>query len=42
MIPAETKNLKTISAFEKEVKNSKLKNCPCRLCKPFIHNVGFI
>ena len=42
MIPVEMKNLKTISAFKKEVKNWKLENCPCRLCKPYIHNVGFI
>ena len=42
MIPVEMKNLKTISAFKKEVKNWKLGNCPCRLCKSYIHNVGFI
>ena len=42
MIPVEMKNLKTISAFKREVKNWKLENCPCRLCKPYIHNVGFI
>ena len=42
MIPVEMKNLKTISAFKKVVKNWKLENCPCRLCKPYIHNVGFI
>ena len=42
MIPLEMKNLITISAFKREVKNWKLENCPCRLCKPYIHNVGFI
>ena len=42
MIPVEMKNLKTVSAFKKEVKNWKLENCPCGLCKPYIHNVGFI
>ena len=42
MIPVEMKNLKTISAFKREVKNWKLENCPCRLCKPYIQNVGFI
>ena len=42
MISVEMKNLKTISAFQKEVKNWKLENCSCRLCKPYIHNVGFI
>ena len=42
MIPVEMKNLKTISAFKKEVKNWKLENCPCRPCKSYIHDVGFI
>ena len=41
MIPVEMKNL-TISAFKRKVKNSKLENCPCRLCKLYIQNVGFI
>ena len=41
LIPAELKNLTTISAFKMEVKNWKL-DCPCRLCKPYIQNVGFI
>ena len=36
VIPVEMKNLKTISAFKREVKNWKLENCPCRLCKPCI------
>ena len=42
MIPLEMKNLITISAFKREVKNWKLENCPCRLCKPYIQNVVFI
>ena len=42
MIPVEMKNLTTISAFKRKVKNWKLENCPRRLCKPYIQNVGFI
>ena len=42
MIPVEMKNLTAISAFKREVKKWKLENCPCRLCKPYIQNVGFI
>ena len=42
MIPVKMKNLKTISAFKREVKNRKLENCPCRLCTPYIQNVGFM
>ena len=41
MIPVEMKNLITINAFKREVKNWKLKNCSCRLCKPYMQNVGF-
>ena len=42
MIPVEKKNLTTASDFKRDLKNWKLKNCPCRLCKPYIQNVGFI
>ena len=42
MIPVEMKNLTTMCAFKREVKNWKLENCLCRLCKPYIQNVGFI
>ena len=31
MIPVEMKNLTTISAFKRKVKNWKIENCPCRL-----------
>ena len=41
-IPVEMKNLTKISAFKREVENWKIKNCPCRLCKPYIQNAGFI
>ena len=41
MIPVEMKNLTTVNAFKREVKNWKLKNCSCRLCKPYMQNVGF-
>ena len=36
MIPVEMKNLTTINAFKREVKNWKIENCPCRLWKPYI------
>ena len=43
MIPLEMKNLTTISAFKREVKNSKLENCPCRLytkCRFYINTLN--
>ena len=42
MIPVEMKNLTTISAFKRKVKKWKIENCLCRLCKPYIQNVGSI
>ena len=42
VITVEIRNLTTISAFKREVKNWKLENCLCRLYKSYIQNVGFI
>ena len=42
MTPVEMKNLTTINAFKREVKNRKIENCPFRLCKPYIQDVRFI
>ena len=38
MIPVE---MEKISACKGEVKYWKLENCQCRLCKPYMKNVGF-
>ena len=36
------KQLVDIHAFKKDIKKWKLKNCPCRLCKTYIPNIGFV
>ena len=41
IVPSELKQLKTINAFKKEIKKWKPLNCPCRLSRPYIQNVGF-
>ena len=42
LVPKELKELSSLSAFKKAIKNWKPKNCPCRLCKKYIQNLGFI
>ena len=41
-IAIEIKNKDSLISFKKEIKKWKPLNCPCRLCKTYIANVGFI
>ena len=41
-IPDECKNATTLNAFKEKIKNWIPENCPCRICKTFVRNVGFI
>ena len=38
----ELKELTSLNAFKKGIKNWQPKNCPCRLCKQYVLNLGFI
>ena len=42
LLPSEFKDLNTVSAFKAAIRKWKPNNCPCRLCKTYIGNVGFI
>ena len=42
LVPNKVKQLVDIHAFNKENKKWKPKNCPCKLCKTCIPNVGFM
>ena len=42
IVPNELKQLETVNAFKREIKKWKPVNCPCRLCRPYIQNVGFL
>ena len=42
LVPSEFKDLNTVSAFKATIKKWKPNNCPCRLCKTYTGNVGFI
>ena len=41
-IHTEIKNKYSLVGFKKDIKKWKPQNCPCRICKTFIANLGFI
>ena len=41
-IPAEIKNKDSLNGFKKEIKKCKPTECPCRICKTFVPNLGFV
>ena len=42
MLPQNIKLSKTLQEFKNKIKLWKPNDCTCRLCKTFIHNLGFI
>ena len=40
--PSELKDIGNLAAFKKAIKKWSPEKCPCRLCKVYINNVGFI
>ena len=42
LLPQEIKKSKSIIEFKNKIKHWKPVGCACRLCKTFIHNLGFI
>ena len=42
IVPCEIKNAKSLDIFKKRIKLWTTDQCPCRLCKRYIGNVGFI
>ena len=42
LLPPEIKETDTFSQFKAKIKKWNPKNCPCRLCKIYFQNVGFI
>ena len=41
LIPTVIRQIDTLSGFKKAIKKWKLSDCPCRICKTYIPNVGF-
>ena len=42
LIPNDIKWSSSINSFKSKIKNWKTDKCPCRLCKTYISNVGFL
>ena len=42
LLPLEMKETETFSQFKTKIKKWNPQNCPCRLCKIYLQNVGFI
>ena len=42
LLPNEYKELKSLSTFKSKISNWVTDECPCRICKTYIANIGFI
>ena len=42
LVPEDIKNSPSIQAFKSKIRNWVPEDCPCRLCKRYLPNVGFI
>ena len=42
LIPTAIKNSPTLESFKAAIKLWKTKDCPCRLCKAYVQQIGFI
>ena len=42
LVPMEIKNSNSLEIFIRKIRHWKPQSCPCRLCKVFIPNLGFI
>ena len=42
LVPNEYKTIESLAAFKGKIKPWVPENCPCRLCKTYIHRIGFI
>jgi len=42
LVPDEVKESESLDIFKKKIKNWIPNDCPCRLCRTYIQNVGFI
>ena len=42
ILPVELKNLSSLQAFKQKIRNWNPTNCPCKLCIPYIANIGYL
>ena len=41
IVPFDTKNSETLEQFKMKIKSWKPKHCPCNLCQPYFHCLGY-
>ena len=41
-LPNEFKTIESLSVFKRKIKKWRIPDCPCRLCKTYVPQVGFI
>ena len=41
-LPTEYKVANSLNIFKRKIKNWKGENCPCRLCKTYVRELGYI
>ena len=42
ILPTELKRIVSPTLFKKKIREWAPKNCPCRLCKTYVQNIGFL
>ena len=42
ILPTELKKIVSPTLFKKKILKWAQKNCPCRLCKTYVQNIGFL
>ena len=42
LVPSSLKEAKSLNIFKREIKKYKFHKCPCKLCKTYISNLGYI
>ena len=42
LVPTEIKDAPSLSTFKEKIKSWYCDNCPCRLCRTYLDNVGFV
>ena len=42
MLPEDLKSCKSLDSFKDSIKSWKPSNCPCELCKEYVHGVGYV
>ena len=42
LLPQELKDINDINIFKSKIKEWVPQDCPCRLCKTYVHQLGFV